>query len=157
LKVYADTSFLVKLLTREQGSEAAVGEFRRLGRPALVYLPLHALETENAIRLKAYTARQSLPAGERKDAERETVAALDRLQHGLQRGFFQGATADWESALSQAREMSRQHTEKMGARSLDLLHVAVALQMRSECFLTADECQAKVATLAGLHVVLLRD
>ena len=44
LRAYADSSFLVKLLARESGSERAVAEYRRLRLPRLFYLPLHSLE-----------------------------------------------------------------------------------------------------------------
>ncbi len=43
-----DSSFMVKLLVREAGTEEAVAEYRRLGRPPLAFLPLHVLEVENA-------------------------------------------------------------------------------------------------------------
>jgi hypothetical protein len=50
MRAYADSSFLLRFLTGEPGTDRAVAEYRRLGRPRLFYLPLHALEVENAIR-----------------------------------------------------------------------------------------------------------
>ena len=47
MRAYADTSFLLKLILHEPDSLAAVDEYRRLGRPALFFLPLHALEVRN--------------------------------------------------------------------------------------------------------------
>ena len=65
MRAYADTSFLVKLLSEEPGAAEAVAEYRRLHRPRLFYLPLHALEVENAIRHRAFHERRVRPAGER--------------------------------------------------------------------------------------------
>ena len=42
MRAYADTSFLVRLLTDESGSRAAMAEFRRLDFVPLFFLPLHA-------------------------------------------------------------------------------------------------------------------
>lgn len=53
MKVYADSSFILRLITGEPGAEAAGAEYRRLGRPGVLYLPLHALEVENGIRERA--------------------------------------------------------------------------------------------------------
>ncbi len=64
MRIYADTSFLVKLLSDEPGGAEAVAEYRRLNRPRLFYLPLHALEVENAIRHRAFHARHIAPSSE---------------------------------------------------------------------------------------------
>jgi predicted nucleic acid-binding protein len=154
--VYADTSFLVKLFTRETGTDSAVAEYRRLGRPALPFLPLHALEVENAIRLKSYHQRRSLPAAERSKLKQEETAALARVRHFIDRGVLLEVSAEWEAALNAARDLSQRHTSSMGARSLDLLHLGFALQLEAELFLTTDECQGKVAALAGFELVLVR-
>ena len=49
MRVYPDTSFLVRLVTEEPGTETAQAEYHRLGRPAMFYLPLHSLEVTNAV------------------------------------------------------------------------------------------------------------
>ena len=54
MRVYADTSFLVRLVNREPASEAAMAEYRRLHFPPLFFLPLHALEVTNAIRQRVF-------------------------------------------------------------------------------------------------------
>lgn len=37
---------MLRLVTGEAGAHEAGAEYRRLGRPAVFYLPLHALEVE---------------------------------------------------------------------------------------------------------------
>jgi predicted nucleic acid-binding protein len=157
MRTYADSSFLVKLLAREAGSDAAVAEYRRLRLPRLFYVPLHALEVENAIRQKAFYQRCSLPSGERAHVSREENAALARLQRMLDRRLLIEVAADWEEAVTEARRISEKRTESTGARSLDLLHVAFALALNCELFLTTDHCQAEIAKAEGMKVQLVSD
>ena len=157
MRAYADTSYLVKLLTRERGSDLAVAEYRHLRRPQLFFLPLHILEVENAIRQKAFHLRRSLPSGERAQVAREKTSALARLERMQERGVLVDVAADWDDAMRRARNLSERFTESTGARSFDLLHVAFALELNCELFLTTDDCQARVARAAGLKVVAVAD
>ena len=59
----------------------------------------------------------------------------------------------WRAALNRAAELSRSHTPKLGTRSLDVLHVACALELKLTYFLTFDERQQKLARAAGLKTV----
>jgi predicted nucleic acid-binding protein len=157
LRIYADSSFLVKLLARESASDDAVAEYRRLGRPCLFFVPLHALELENAIRQKAFHQRRSLPSGERGEVTRERNATLARLHRMLESRLFLEVAVDWDTVVRHARELSQKHTESSGARSLDLLHVAFALQLNCEIFLTTDHCQNRIAKAEGMEVTSLAD
>ena len=59
----------------------------------------------------------------------------------------------WRAALNRASELSRAHTPKLGTRSLDVLHVACALELKLPYFLTFDERQQKLARATGLKTV----
>jgi predicted nucleic acid-binding protein len=155
VRVYADTSFLVKLLSDEPGGAEAVAEYRRLNRPQLLYLPLHALEVENAIRHRAFHERRIRSSSERAQIGRERDAALARVGQFLKRGALVEITLDMDPAMDRARELSATHSEKIGARAIDLLHVACALLLDSEVFLTSDERQAALAKAEGLQVALV--
>ena len=155
MRIYADTSFLVKLLSDEPGSPEAVVEYRRMNRPRLFYLPLHALEVENAIRHRAFHERRIRPSSERAQIVRERDAALARVHQFLKRGALDEITLDMDLAMDRARELSATHTEKTAARAIDLLHVACALLLESEVFLTSDQRQAALAKAEGLQVTLV--
>jgi len=58
----------------------------------------------------------------------------------------------WRAALRTAAELSRQYTKKLGCRSLDVLHVASALELKS--FVTFDPRQQQLTKNAGLGVVV---
>jgi predicted nucleic acid-binding protein len=155
LRIYADTSFLVKLLSEEPGSAKAVAEYRRLQRPRLFYLPLHALEIENAIRHRAFHERRIRAAAERAQIIRERDAALARVSQYVKRGALEEIALDMDPAFSRACRLSSTYTGRFGARAIDLLHVACALLLESEVFLTSDQRQAALANGAGLQVSLV--
>jgi predicted nucleic acid-binding protein len=54
--------------------------------------------------------------------------------------------------MIEAERLSAAHSEKLGTRSLDILHVASALVLGSVSFLTFDRRQAALARVAGLKV-----
>ena len=157
MRAYADTSFLVKLVTDEPDSEEAMAEFRRLGFPPLFFLPLHALEVTNAIRQRAFHLRHSTKSGQRAAIARERDAALARIERWTTRGWLVEATADCDEALLRARTLSERHTERLGCRGFDLLHVALALELECEAFLTSDHVQGALACAEGLDVTLSAD
>jgi predicted nucleic acid-binding protein len=155
VRTYADTSFLVKLLSEEPGAAEVVAEYRRLQRPRLFYLSLHALEIENAIRHRGFHERRIRPSGERAEIIRERDAALARLSQYVKRGAFQEISLDMDSACERARRLSRTYTDRFGARAIDLLHVSCALLLESEVFLTSDQRQAALAKAEGLPATLV--
>jgi predicted nucleic acid-binding protein len=154
MRVYADTSFLVRLVLDEAGSQAAMAEFRRLDFPSVFFLPLHALEVTNAIRQRAFHLRSTIGSRQRSGITRERDIALARIERWLKRGWFIEATADFEEALSQAIRLSAKHTERLGSRGFDLLHVALALELQCETFLTSDRVQGALARAEGFDVTI---
>jgi hypothetical protein len=157
MRAYADTSFLVKLITDEPGSEGAMADFRRLDFPPLFFLPLHALEVGNAIRHRAFHLRRSIKSGDRVAISRERDTALTRIEHWLKRGWLVDADADFGEALLGACTLSEKHTERLGCRGFDLLHVSLALELQTEIFLTSDANQAALARAEGLAVTFCAD
>jgi predicted nucleic acid-binding protein len=155
MRAYADSSFLLRLVTGEPGTEPAVAEYRRLDRPGLFYLPLHAMEVENAIRQRAFHERRVRPSGERFQVGREREAALARLGLYCERHALIEVAVDMDSAIERARELSAKHTDRLGARAIDLLHVACALLLESEIFLTFDARQLELASAEGLRTPVL--
>jgi predicted nucleic acid-binding protein len=150
---YADTSFLLRLLTNESGAAAAMAAYRRFGTPRLVFGPLHELEVRNGLRLKAWMEQQGAGA-----VQARRIATLQtewerRLQRHLACGSFLAKSWDWEEVASRAEQLSAQHTVSLGARAFDVLHVAHALVLHCKEFFTCDARQAKLAKLAGLKVI----
>lgn len=156
MRAYADSSFILRLITAESDSADVMAEYRRRGYPALFFLPLHALEVRNAILQRAFHQRRSIASGERQQVARERDAAFARLQHFLTRRALLDVTLDMDTALMRASSLAAAHTERLGARAIDLLHVASALILESELFLTTDARQAQLAKAEGLQIAAVR-
>jgi len=131
---------------------AASAMHRRLGRPGLVYTPLHALEVPNTLRTRVFAAGH---AARRAAAKRERDTGLRRLAHYLTIGCFVRKKFDWDEAVAMAERLSESHAESLGPRALDMLHVAAAALLRADRFLTCDGRQARLANGAGLNVELV--
>jgi predicted nucleic acid-binding protein len=153
VRAYADSSFILRLVLTEPDSEEVIAEYRRIGRPALFFLPLHALEVRNAILQRAFHQRRALASGQRQHIARERDAAFRRIEHLIDKRTLLDAIIDMDPTITHAGQLSDTHTEKMGLRAIDLLHVASALMLESDLFLTTDERQAQLAKAEGLKVV----
>lgn len=153
MRIYADSSFILRLITTEEDSRETVAEYRRLGSPALFFLPLHALEVRNAILQRAFHQRRSVSSSERQHVAHERDAAFSRLDRFVSRRALLEVALDMDIAIARGRKLSATHTERIGARAIDLLHVACALTLETELFLTMDNRQAQLARAEGLNVV----
>ena len=67
-------------------------------------------------------------------------------------GIYYRPQLDWSAILTHAIDLSKKHSANIGSRSLDILHVASALSINADRFLTLDDRQTKLATLAGLKI-----
>jgi predicted nucleic acid-binding protein len=142
LNAYADTSFLVSLYTQDANSPRAIASLRTLREP-LPFTPFHRLEFRNAIRQRVF--RGELTAAERS-------AALQDLDDDLQDGVLIHAPVPWTATLREAERLGATHTETLGVRSADILHVAAALMLDAKELLSFDVNQRKLAAAEGLQV-----
>jgi predicted nucleic acid-binding protein len=142
---YADPSALARLYLHQTGSRQMY-EWRRRHRGALPVTHQGRIELINAISLAEF----------RKAITPESAdAARNLLESDFAAGHLSQVDLLWRSALNRAAELSRRHTPKLGTRSLDVLHVACALELRLRRFLTFDDRQSKLAKVAGLKLVQL--
>ena len=140
--VYADTSFLVAVYTPQSDSRKALAWMQRATVP-VVFTPFHRQELRNAIRLRVY--RKEITSVERS-------AALEEIESDLADSILAHTALPWTDALREAEKLSAAHTENLGTRGADILHVAAALTLEATDFLTFDIRQAALAEAAGLKV-----
>jgi predicted nucleic acid-binding protein len=152
MKVWADSSLMVRMLTPEAGTAAVRVALRKLKHPRLFFTPLHELEVVNALRVKFALASREVPARQRPALERQLGFALARLEAGRSRGVFVETAMDWPSAIAAALELSEQHAARITPRAFDILHVAGAQELHCDHFLTCDLRQAVLAKAAGFKV-----
>jgi hypothetical protein len=81
-------------------------------------------------------------------------AALAALDDDLEQGRYVVTDILWRATLKRAGELSRQYTRKLGCRSLDVLHVASALELKCRSFLTFDVRQQKLVRGIKLKLIV---
>ncbi len=145
MTAYADTGFLCSLYAPDTHSGRAASRMRRQALP-LAYTWLHQLELRNAFRLRVFR-REITPA--------QRNASLNTLLADVQAGILAPASPLLAEVMIEAERLSALHSETLGTRSLDILHVAAALTLGLSQFLTFDTRQAALARNAGLKVPVL--
>ena len=142
MTTYVDSSVLVAVYVPERFSKAARQAVRAL--PQMPFTQLHELEIHNAFELLV---------GRRLITREECRAIQAQLDGDLESQRLARVPLDLDSVFTNARDLSRAHTNRYLTRSLDLLHVAAAQVLKCSTFVSADDRQLAAAKAAGLKVV----
>ena len=142
MSTYADTSFLVSLYAPDANSDVAIARMREAELPILL-TPLTELELVNAMSLRLF--RQDLRSSEVK-------AAQSLIRRDLTEGVLQLKPLPL-GVFDRAKRLSLHRTPQLGTRTLDILHVASALELRADTFYTFDHSQEALARAEGLIVI----
>lgn len=140
---YFDSGLLVKAHCPEPDMALAHELIKACAAP-LPFTELHGLEVRTALRLKQF--RGELTAA-------ELAGALQTLQEDLAAGLMAKPALDLAAMFHRAEALSARHVADIGARSLDILHVAAALELDADAFASFDERQRAVAHKAGLKLL----
>lgn len=140
--VYADTSFLFSLYARDVNSDQANQVITELTTP-LIWTALQRHELRNAFRLAKFRNEIS---------ETECQNLLQTLEQDTLNKVLIDATVNWSQAYIIAETLSESHTQSLGTRGFDILHVAIAHSLGAEKFLTFDTRQASLAKISKLQV-----
>lgn len=145
---FPDTSFLCAMYVRQDNSPAAAAHFKAMTEPLHVS-SLLLYEFRQSVRFQIWLHSRDRTRGY---PQTDADAALAKLQANLNAGAVVLVAAEWADVHSRAETLSKQHTAAGGHRSLDVLHVATALHLDAEQFLTFDANQRKLAAAGGLKV-----
>jgi predicted nucleic acid-binding protein len=104
---------------------------------------LHEIEIPNAIRLKVFR-------GEISQAQSET--ALGAFRSDIDSGRLARFSYDLAGIFSAAERLSHKYSARIGVRSMDLLHIATAIEAGCTHFASFDKRQRECAALAGLTI-----
>lgn len=143
--LYIDTSVIVKLYVKETHSYN-VSQWVKKNNEAIPLTGIHELEFVNAISVKKYRDEIS---------EDDMHRIMTRFTEHELRGIYYRPQIDWADIFYNAVGLSKTHTQKTGSRSLDILHVASALSINAERFMTFDDRQSELAAIAGLKIIEL--
>ena len=143
--LYVDTSVIVKLYIKEEHS-LDVSNWLKENNEAIPLTTFHELEFNNAINLKEFRSEITTE---------EIRLIMAKVAEHKNKGVFYRPQISWTDTFKYAVDLSRKHTSKTGSRSLDILHVASALSIKTDRFLTFDERQSKLAALSGIMIEIL--
>lgn len=142
---YADTGFICSLHAPDAHTPRVLTRMKKQRQP-LMFTGWHRLEFRNAMRLRVFRGEIT---GEQRELSIQTMLS------DLAAEVFVFAEPNWPAVLMEAERLSVMHSETLGTRSFDLLHVAAALVLGAREFLTFDLRQLQMAEAAGLRVPTL--
>jgi predicted nucleic acid-binding protein len=138
--IYADTSFFVSVYLTDPHSSRTQALLSP--NPEVCVTPLHRAEWAHAIEQHVF---------------RKTLSSAEALQ--LHRKFERDCVDSWisvsmpDSSFARCEDLARRHAAQIGMRTLDTLHVAVALELSVDSFWSFDERQTKLAKMSGLRTI----
>jgi len=143
VNAYFDSGIIIKTYCLETDSPSATA----LLKAEQIPLPLtrfQETETRNALRLKLF----------RREITPEALdESLQAFTGDIQNGLFQIVPIDETALHRRSESLSRLHTATVGTRTLDVLHVAAALEIGATRFISLDARQRAMAKKAGLTVL----
>lgn len=123
---YFDTGVLLKLYLPEPRAADAVALVNAVAHAAPITL-LHEMEMRSAM-------RQKVGRGEISTGDCQTLLA--QLDGDLDAGVHKRSSVTWPDVFAKAEELSARHGEATLCRTLDTLHVALALELGADEFCT---------------------
>lgn len=146
MNTYFDAGVLIPLYIQEKFSEPMTRIVEGYSRSIPVNV-FQEIEFENAVRLKLF----------REDVTSSQVAEiLKAWNEDIHAGRLVRRPVNWVQSLDEVRRLVGMVTVETGCRTLDLVHVAIAVKWGCDEFVTADDRQAKAAQAVGLTVVDVR-
>ncbi len=146
MSCFPDTSFLCAIYRKQDNSAAAAVFFQSLREP----LPVSRLllyEFRQSTRLQIWLHGQNPRKG---FPEKEGKQSLADLDSDLAGGVVKLVPVEWLEVHRLAEQLSAAYTQTEGHRTVDILHVATALVLKAEQFLTFDGNQRKLAQAEGM-------
>lgn len=140
--LYLDTSAFLKLYIREAGSEQVQSMVVSQFEPLPVWEILE-MELCNALNLKVFR-------GELEMSESAVQYSLFRQRQA--KGFYFVPELRRAQLMADFRLLS-ELTPRLGCRTMDILHVACAMQLKPDVFLTFDHRQRELAQTTGAFAV----
>jgi predicted nucleic acid-binding protein len=148
MAAYPDTSFLCALYRSQVNSPRAATYFQSMPGPLQV-TTLLLFEFRQAIRFQICLHRHNPHKGYPKPEGKKMLADLNS---DLKSGAVTVIPGPWPQVHGAAERLSALYTEASGHRSMDILHVATAIELGVREFLTFDTKQKMLAESEGLVV-----
>ncbi len=139
MKTYIDSSAIIPIYIPEVFSRRARHEVRAARQ--VPFTPLHGLEVRNAFHLLC---------GRGNISTAELRSVLGWLDEDLAAHRLARVPVDFAALFARADQLVSTHATRLLCRSLDILHVACALQLDCTRFVSADDRQLALAKAVGI-------
>lgn len=139
-----DTSFLFSLYGNDANSPAAV-EWAAAASGPITLTPYNSFELGNALRFAEFR-KAILPE--------EAALYWTQFETAASQGRLVATVCNLADVLDEAVRLSAVRTRVGGHRAFDILHVASALVLGADEFLTFDANQKRLAEAEGLRVAV---
>ena len=143
MAIYFDTGVLLKLFVAESNSPQVIALAASLGQPLIFSDFQHA---ELIVALHCKVGRKEISAA-------DAAAVEARISREVKLGILVRHEPTWKRIFSRTIRLAQRHGSKTLCRTLDAIHVSIALASGVTQFATLDHRQATLAKLAGLVVV----
>ena len=141
MTIYADTSVFVSLYLPDAHSKEAQQHMAE--HPRVWLTPLHRAEWTHAIGQHVF---------QHKITSREAQSVYREFERDREAGLWMEISLP-ERAFEACIARARNRVARIGVRTLDTLHVAIALELQAEHFWTFDRRQSKLAAAEGLKTL----
>jgi predicted nucleic acid-binding protein len=148
MNTFPDTSFLCALY-RTQVHSPQVDAFMEQRTGPLPVSTFLLLEFRQSTRFQVRLHTDDRTKGFGKLAASQMLSDLDA---DLVNQVMIIEAVDWVQVHAIAEEISERHTAKNGHRLADILHVATAIYLKKDTFLSFDTKQRKLARAEGLKI-----
>jgi predicted nucleic acid-binding protein len=145
MKLYGDTSFLFSYYASDANS-ARADRWRQAHSFPLLLSQFNRLELRNAVELAVFQSRLT---------PNEAAEIWATVENDLKAGFLALVQPSLADLLRDAETLAAAHTSRIGTRSLDVLHVAVACLLKVDEFVTFDQRQTALLNRLGLKVATI--
>jgi predicted nucleic acid-binding protein len=139
----ADSSLIVALYLAEVDSARADAACAAVP-PPIQLTDWHRVEIANAFQRAVKNGRI---------AAAQAALLWQDVTDDINTGRFALATIDHAAVLIRTLALTQKHTATTGTRSLDLIHIATALELGAADFLSLDNRQRQAASAEGLIVL----
>ncbi len=139
--IFCDSSFLVALYLGTQSSSETARELAAGFDQGIPYPWLIELELCTALRRILGSKRELLSK------------AIRVINAARKDGLLVGCELDFKRMIMGALELSERYTTTLGLRTLDILHVATALELEADTLASFDTRQRKLAASVGLRLL----
>jgi len=139
--IFCDSSFLVALYVGNQGFSASAIEIAGTFDRGIPYPWLIELELMTSLRRLLYNKAQVLGK------------VLRTIGTSRKEGVLVECDLDFEPMMRRALNLSERYAGPMGLRTLDILHVAAALELQAGALASFDNRQRALAGELGLEVM----